>query len=112
MAALPLQGNIELPINWTGMTKKVTMEAGSYELSTTVGIRPWVETCSITWAVLSNAEAKSLLDTFKADDWNGVYTYTCPIQGAISLRPTTMYTFVEVGDNSYTAVSVEFRRMK
>lgn len=110
--ALPNTGKLQLPIQWSGSTTKTTMETGSFQLSTTIGLNPFVEMATFTWIFTDWTVAQAHLQVFKDDMMNANYSYTCPIQGAMTMRPTGSWSILEVGDRSHTEVSIEFRRLK
>lgn len=94
MPALPHQGQLIVPIDWTITPIKQTMQAGAYSMSGTVGWRPWTETATLTWT-LPKADAQALLLELKAGHFNRVYDYTCSVRGAIRVRPTSASGFQE-----------------
>ena len=94
MTALPTTGLL-VPIEWQGETAKTTMQAGRYTLSGTLGWEPNKESATLSWRV-TPAQAKTMLDTFKATNFNGVFTYTCQVRGAIKLRLNGTYSVEEV----------------
>jgi len=106
-SALPYQDYIQLPVNWSGSVKKITMETGSTKMSGTVGVRSWSESATVTW-VLTPANAQSLLNTLKSGMFNDPYTYTCQIRGAVTLRPSDSFAFGETEGGKYVTVSAGF----
>lgn len=109
MTQLPRQGELVVPIQWSGTTTKQTMQAGSYVLSGTIGFRPWRETAVLTW-VLRAADAQALLNEFKSGSFNRVYDYDCNVMGAVRLRPTESFGFQEQ-KNKRVVVTVTFERV-
>lgn len=95
MTALPNQGQLIVPIDWSGATQKTTMQAAAYTLSGTVGWRPYQETATLTW-MLSKADAQTMLNAFRATNFNGIFDYTCALRGAVRLRLMGDYSFAEV----------------
>ena len=109
--AMPKQGKLVLPIEWSGEVKKITQEVGSYSVETTLGINPTVEKATFTW-MLPPGEIKDHINVFKNSGWVGQYTYTCPIMGNVTLRPTANFSFTEdVNDQGIWAISIDFRRI-
>ena len=109
--ALPKQGKLVLPIEWSGEVKKIVQEVGSYSVETTLGINPTIEKATFTW-MLPPTEIKAHLAVFKSAGWVGLYTYTCPIMGPVTLRPTMNFSFTEdVNPEGLWSVSIDFRRV-
>lgn len=108
MAALPRQGELIVPIDWQGETQQTTMQAAGYELSITHGFRPYKEAATLTW-VLDKADANTLLNTFKATNFRGVFDYTCPVRGALKVRLNGMYSLQETRGTLKVYLSVGVR---
>jgi hypothetical protein len=111
MAALPHQENLTVPIAWGGETQKTEMVAAGYRPTVTLGWRPWSETATLEWRLLSAAEANSMLNGFRATNFNGVYDYQCSLRGAIRLKLDGAYMFTEEYDTKTVTVSVGVRRV-
>ncbi len=70
------------------------MQAAGYILSGTVGLRPYNETATISW-ITDPTTANSMINTFKAVNFNAVYTYTCQVRGTINVRLNGAYALKE-----------------
>ena len=105
MPALPYQGPLVVPIDWSITPIKQTMQAGAYNMSGTVGWRPWTETATLTW-VLLKPEALALMAELKAGHFNRVYDYTCNVQGAIKVRPTSAFGYQETYGSLHVSVTL------
>ena len=90
MPALPYQNRLLVPIDWSITPIKQTMQAGAYNMSGTVGWRPWSETATLTFA-MTKPEANAFLNELKSGHFNRVYTYECNIRGTIKIRPTSSF---------------------
>ena len=108
MAALPHQGRLVTPIEWQGQTHKTTMQAAGYELSGTLGWRPYHATATLIFD-LSAVEAHAFLNQLEAGNFNGVYDYTCNTRGAVRLRLTGAYSYTEKRAGQRVQVSVGAR---
>jgi hypothetical protein len=97
MAVLPNQGGLVVPINWQGTTAKTTMQNGSFEMSGTIGWRPWSESATLLW-IVTPSEAAAIMDTFEATNWNGVFDYDNNVRGPIRVRLTGDYSYQEKTD--------------
>lgn len=91
---LPNQGSVIVPVNWTGKTQKTTMQAAGYQLSGTVGLRPYSQSTTLVW-MLDPATADTMFAAFAATNWNGVYQYTCNVLGTINVRLNGSYGYQE-----------------
>lgn len=111
MANLPRQDNLVVPIQWSGETQKTTIQGAGYQLSVTMGWRPWTERATLEWKMLSAAEANTMLNQFRATNFNGVFDYQCALRGAIKLRLTGEYTFTEEYDSKTVAVTAGVMRV-
>lgn len=94
MVDLPNQGKMIVPVEWSGTTQKTTMMAAGYQLSTTIGIRPYTQSSTLAWNV-TKAEADAMLDTFEATNFNGVFDYTDLTRGAMKVRLAGDYSYQE-----------------
>lgn len=94
IAALPMQGRLTVPINWSGTTAKTTMKAAGYTQSGTLGWRPATQTATLEWK-LTPSEAGAIIDTFEATNWNGIFSYVCSVRGEMKLRLTGEYAYEE-----------------
>lgn len=103
--ALPNQSDLMLPLQWQGQTQKTTMQAAGYQLSGTIGLRPYQRTTTFTWLV-DPTTANALLGEFESGNFNGVYTYECAIRGTIKIRLTGNYS-VQEEHSKPTQISVE-----
>jgi hypothetical protein len=101
MPALPYQEHLVVPIEWTITPVKQTMQTGALTMSGTFGIKPWIETATLSWT-LPKAVALSLLNELKSGSFNQVYDYNCAVRGNIKLRPTNGAGFSE----TYGALNV------
>ena len=108
MVALPHQGKLVTPIDWQGETDKTTMKAAGYELSGTLGWRPYSAMATLTFH-LTPAEANALLNQFEAGNMNGVYEYTCNTRGAVRLRLTGSFSYKEKRAGQMVQVSIGVR---
>ena len=108
--ALPFEGRLQLPIQWSGKVHKQVMRAGATSLSTTLGFNPTQETATLTWRLNSVAEARSLLEQL-GPHFNDTYTYQCPVRGSILIRPTDSYEFNEYRAGYPMRVSVAVERV-
>lgn len=111
MATLPHQDNLTVPIQWSGETQKTTVQAAGYQLSVTMGWRPWSERATLEWRQLSAAEANTMLNQFRATNFNGVFDYQCSQRGPIRVRLSGEYAFTEEYDAKTVTVSVGVMRV-
>lgn len=109
--ALPYQGKLTMPITFSRTPNKQTIAAGSYEISTTVGPRPWKETVSFTWR-LTATEANELVALIENDKGNGIYTYNHNSRGVMILRAQGDLAVGEVHDGLITVVTASFTRVR
>lgn len=105
MPALPHQGQLLVPIDWSVTPIKQTMQAGSYTMTGTIGWRPYTETATLTW-VLLKPDALALMDELKAGHFNRVYDYTCNVRGPIRIRPTNSFGFGETYGDLHVTVTL------
>ncbi|WP_156416480.1 MULTISPECIES: hypothetical protein [unclassified Sphingopyxis] len=110
MTALPQQSKMSVPIDWQGTTQKSNMSAAGYDLSVTIGWRPYSETATLRWT-LPKADALALIETFQATNFNGVYDYTCLFRGAIKIRLTGEYSYNEVRGTQKATVTAGVKRI-
>jgi hypothetical protein len=94
MPALPYQNRLLVPIDWSISPIKQTMQAGAYNMSGTIGWRPWTETATLTFN-MPKPEALAFMNELKAGHFNRVYDYTCNVRGAVKVRPTTSFGYQE-----------------
>jgi len=109
--ALPFQGKLTMPITFSRTPSKQTISTGSYEVSTTVGSRPWKEVVTFTWR-LSADEANILDNTFSNDKGNGLYTYNHNSKGNMILRAQGDFAIAEVHEGLTTVVQASFTRIR
>lgn len=108
---LPLQGKLTMPISFSRTASKQTISAGSYEISTTVGNRPWKETVTFTWRC-SPSEANTLIALFETDLGNGLYSYTHNSRGNMILRANGDLAVAEVHNGLTSSVQASFTRVR
>jgi hypothetical protein len=111
MVALPNQGNLTVPIQWTTETQKTEMLAAGYRSTVTQGWRAWSDTATLVWNNLTNAEAKALLDQFRATNFNGIFDYTCNVNGPIKVQLTGGASFTEESKKKLVSLSIGVRRV-
>ena len=111
MATLPRQDNLTVPIQWSGQTQKTSMQAAGYRPTVTLGWRPWSETATLEWRLLSAAEANAMLDGFRATNFNGVFDYQCSLRGNIRLQLEGDYGFTEEYATKTVTVTASVRRV-
>lgn len=104
---LPSQGQLVVPIMWSGLATKNTIRAADYTLSGTMGLRPWRETATLTWKLLPS-DALALLNNLKAGLFNAVYSYACNLRGDVRLRPTDTYSFQERRGTQFVDFTMTF----
>lgn len=107
MAALPHQGDLSVPIQWSGQVFKTTYNAGGYSLSGTIGFKPFKSSATLSWT-LPRDKAKVLLAELEAGFFNRVYDYNCSLRGAVRIRPTDSYSFMERRGTQYVTVTCTF----
>lgn len=110
MAALPYQGDLNVPIAWNVQAIKTTFTAGSYSLSGTLGFKPWKSTATLSWT-LSKDKANALLRELELGMFNRVYDYTCSLRGAVRIRPTDSVGFQERRGNQMITITCSFERV-
>ncbi|KQN09070.1 hypothetical protein [Sphingomonas sp. Leaf28] len=110
MAALPYQGDLNVPISWSVQPIKTTFTAGSYSLSGTIGFKPWKSTATLSWT-LPKDKAKALLAELEAGMFNRVYDYTCSLRGAVRIRPTDSAGFQERRGTQFVTITCAFERV-
>lgn len=110
MANIPNRGAMVQPIEWQGSTDKTVMKAAGYELSGTIGWRPFTESATFTW-ILTPQAANLMLQEFANGNFNGVYNYTCQVRGNIRVRLTGEYTLEETSEFARVRVSAGVRRV-
>ena len=111
MVALPNQGNLTVPIQWTTETQKTEMVAAGYRASVTMGWRAWSDTATLTWNNLTKEAAFAQLEQFRATNFNGVFDYTCNVNGAIRIQLTGGASFTEESDKRLVSLSIGVRRV-
>lgn len=110
MAIIPNRGLMVQPIEWSGTTDKTVMKAAAYELSGTIGWRPFTETATFTW-ILTRSQANTMLNAFAATNFNGVYDYPCLVRGNIRVRLTGDYSLEETNEFEKVRVTAGVRRV-
>lgn len=110
MTALPNQGDLNVPIEWQGSTQKTTMSAAGYELSGTIGIRPWKEMATLEWR-LPAASAHAMMEQFRLQNFNSVYDYNCSTRGPIKIKLDGSYSMSEEYGTLYTVVTLGVMRV-
>lgn len=110
MAALPYQGDMNVPVQWSGQVIKTTYNAGAYSISGTIGFKPWKATATVEWK-LPKAKANALIAELEAGMFNRVYEYNCSLRGAVRLRPTDSFSYQERRGNQYVTVTCAFERV-
>ena len=111
MVALPEQPNLTVPIQWTTETQKTEINAAGYRPSVTMGWRSWTDSATLTWNNLTTAQTKSMLDQFRATNFNGIFDYTCKVNGAIRIQLTGGATYTEESDKRLCSLSIGVRRV-
>lgn len=110
MAALPYQGDLAVPIQWSGQVFKTTYNAGGYSLSGTIGFKPFKNTATLSWT-LPKDKANALLRELELGMFNRVYDYTCSLRGAVRIRPTDSYSYQERRGTQFVTVTCSFERV-
>lgn len=110
MAVIPNRGAMVQPINWSGSTDKTTMKVAGYELSGTIGWRPYTETATFTW-ILTRAQANTMLEEFAGSNFNAVYNYPCLVRGDIRVRLSGDYSLEETNEFEKVRVTAGVRRV-
>lgn len=110
MAVIPNRGAMVQPIEWAGSTDKTVMKAAGYELSGTIGWRPFTETATFTW-ILTPEQANTMLEEFANGNFNGVYDYPCLVRGNIKVRLSGDYSLEETNEFAKVRVSAGVRRV-
>lgn len=105
MPALPYEGQLLVPIEWSVTPTKTTMMTGALTMSGTIGWRAYRETATLVWT-LPKADARALLTQLKAAAFNSAYDYTCAVRGLIRVRPTDSCGFQETYGSQNVTVSV------
>lgn len=111
MATLPQQGKLEVPIQWSTDTQKTEMIAAGYRATVTLGWRSWTDSATLQWNVLTPAQCKSMLDQFRETNFNGIFDYTCNINGPIRIQLTGPAMFTEDHGSKLVSLSVSVRRI-
>lgn len=107
---LPLQGKLNLPIEWSATVNKITQKVGGYEVQTTLGLNPVEETVSFLWHV-DNTQMAAIINQFNSDGWLGEYIYHCPIRGDVTVRPQGGYSTTEDITGGIWQLTVDFSRI-
>lgn len=94
MASLPMQGKMIVPIKWSARVHKQTMRYASTTVSGTLGVNPTTRTATIEWVLMPD-EIMPWLTALGYPHFNEPFDYTCPIFGALKLRPTDQFTYAE-----------------
>lgn len=110
MAALPYQGDLAVPLTWSGQVVKTTFTSGSYTMSGTIGFKPWKATASLTWT-LEKSKAIALLKELEDGMFNRVYDYTCSLRGPVKLRPTDSFSYQERRGTQFVSITCSFERV-
>lgn len=111
MVALPEQGNLTVPIQWNTEVQKTEMQAAGYRPTVTQGWRSWTDTATLTWNNLTAAQVKTMLDLFRASNFNGTFDYTCKVNGAIRIQLNGSAMFTEESDKRLHSLSIAVRRV-
>ncbi|MEV4934147.1 hypothetical protein [Sphingobium sp. LSP13-1-1.1] len=111
MVALPNQGMLTVPIQWNTEVEKTEIQAAGYRPSVTKGWRSWTDTATLAWSNLTADEVKTMLDLFRSTNFNGVFDYTCKVNGAIRIQLNGPAMFTEEGGKKLHSLSISVRRV-
>ena len=111
MVALPEQGGLTVPIQWNTETQKTEIQSAGYRPTVTLGWRSWTDTATLNWNALTHVQAKTMLDQFRATNFNGIFDYVCTINGPIRIQLTGPASFIEDRENKRVSVSISVRRV-